>query len=45
MAKVPAIDFHRRNMIRNAIVTGAYIIDPSAIADKFLKFENELYSK
>lgn len=44
IAKVPVIDFHRRNMIRNAIATGAYTIDPTAIADKFLKFETELYS-
>ena len=43
IARVPEIDFHRRNMIRNAIVTGAYVIDPVSIAEKFLKFEADLY--
>ncbi len=43
VAKASVIDFHKRNAIRNAIVNGYYVIDPVSIADKFLKFESELY--
>ena len=44
IAKAPVVDVQRRNAIRNAIATGNYAIDPVSIADKFLKFEEELYS-
>jgi len=44
IAKAPVIDTHLRNSIRNAIATGAYTIDPVSIAEKFLKFEDDLYS-
>ena len=43
IAKVPVVDFHRRNMIRTAIAMGVYVIDPTSIAEKFLKFERDLY--
>ncbi|MCI0507858.1 MAG: flagellar biosynthesis anti-sigma factor FlgM [Gammaproteobacteria bacterium] len=39
----PVVDFHKRNAIRNAIVNGYYVIDPVSIAEKFLKFERNLY--
>lgn len=45
VAKASVIDFHKRNAIRNAIVNGYYMIDPVSIAEKFLKFEAELYRK
>lgn len=44
ITRIPQVDLQRRNAIRNAIATGNYIIDPMAIADKFLKFERELFS-
>ena len=44
IAKAPSVDPQLRNTIRNAIASGSYTIDPGAIADKFLKFEDELYS-
>ena len=44
IAKAPSVDMQLRNSIRNAIATGEYMIDPRPIADKFLKFEDELYS-
>lgn len=43
IAKAPSVDMQLRNSIRNAIATGEYMIDPCSIAEKFLKFENELY--
>jgi anti-sigma28 factor (negative regulator of flagellin synthesis) len=43
VAGAPLIDFHKRNAIRNAIVNGYYVIDPVSIAEKFLKFERDLY--
>lgn len=42
--KAPAVDHKLRNNIRNAIATGEYTIDPHSIANKFLKFEEDLYS-
>jgi len=44
IAVAPSVDAHLRNNIRNAIATGTYIIDPRSIAEKFLKFEEALYS-
>lgn len=44
IAKVPEVDYQLRNSIRNAIVNGDYTIDPHSIADKFLKFEKDIYS-
>lgn len=44
IAKVPEVDYQLRNSIRNAIVNGEYTIDPHSIAEKFLKFEKEIYS-
>ena len=44
IAKAPAIDPQLRSTMRNAIATGSYVIDPGAIAEKFLKFEDALYS-
>lgn len=44
VAKLPAVDPHLRNSIRNAIANGNYTINPISIANKFLKFEEELYS-
>lgn len=43
VARASVIDFHKRNAIRNAIACGYYVIDPASIAEKFLKFETELY--
>ncbi|WP_455206688.1 hypothetical protein [Kaarinaea lacus] len=43
VARASVIDFHKRNAIRNAIVCGYYVIDPVSIAEKFLKFETDLY--
>lgn len=43
VANASVVDFHKRNAIRNAIVNGYYMIDPASIADKFLKFETDLY--
>ena len=43
VANASVVDFHKRNEIRNAIVSGYYVIDPVSIADKFLKFETDLY--
>jgi anti-sigma28 factor (negative regulator of flagellin synthesis) len=43
IAKAPYEDIQLRNRIRNAIVTGEYMIDPRSIAEKFLRFEDELY--
>ena len=44
MAKAPVVDVQLRNSIRTAIATGNYMIDPRSIAEKFLKFEDDLYS-
>lgn len=44
IAKAPSVDMQLRNSVRNAIATGNYMIDPRSIADKFLKFEDDLYS-
>lgn len=44
IAKAPAVDPRLRSTIRNAIASGSYVIDPGNIAEKFLKFEDELYS-
>lgn len=43
IADAPSVDTLLRNSIRNAIATGEYMIDPRSIAEKFLKFEDELY--
>jgi anti-sigma28 factor (negative regulator of flagellin synthesis) len=45
IARLPEVDFQRRNDIRMAIVTGEYVIDSVSIADKFLQFETALYGK
>ncbi len=44
IAKAPVVDTQLRNTIRTAIATGSYMIDPRSIAEKFLKFEDDLYS-
>lgn len=44
VARASVIDFQQRQLIRNAIATGNYVIDPASIAEKFLKFEKEIYS-
>lgn len=44
IAKAPVVDPYIRHKIRNAIATGDYTIDPHSIANKFLKFEKDLYS-
>lgn len=44
IAKAPVVDTNIRNLIRNAIATGNYTIDPVSIAEKFLKFEEDLFS-
>jgi anti-sigma28 factor (negative regulator of flagellin synthesis) len=43
VARASVVDIHKRNAIRNAIVCGYYVIDPASIAEKFLKFETDLY--
>jgi anti-sigma28 factor (negative regulator of flagellin synthesis) len=43
VARASIVDIHKRNAIRNAIVCGYYVIDPVSIAEKFLKFETDLY--
>ena len=43
IARIPEIDLQRRNKIRMGIATGNYVIDPVTIAEKFLKFEKDLF--
>ena len=43
VTRAPVMDFQRRNSIRNAIATGAYIIDPISIATKLIRFEKRMY--
>jgi anti-sigma28 factor (negative regulator of flagellin synthesis) len=44
VATAPIVNIQHRNSIRQAIATGGYVIDPTSIASKFLKFEDDLYS-
>lgn len=43
ITRIPEIDLQRRHKIRMAIATGNYVIDPITIAEKFLKFEKDLF--
>jgi len=43
IASIPVVDIQHRNAVRNAIASGAYVINPVSIAEKFLKFEKDLY--
>jgi len=43
VAKAPVVDQQIRNNIRSAIATGNYLIDPVSIAEKFMKFEKDIF--
>ena len=45
IATASVVNVQHSNTIRHAIATGDYVVDPTTIANKFLKFEDELYSK